>query len=60
MFGALTMLEDAGLLKPGIHLCPKGDCWTKYPTCLITRGPRQHLALAGVILLVVDKPACQT
>ena len=27
--GVLTMLEDAGLLKPGIHLDPKGDSWDK-------------------------------
>ena len=27
--GALTMLEDAGLLKPGIHPGPKGDSWDK-------------------------------
>lgn len=45
--GALMILEDAGLLKPGIHLCLQGDSWTKSPTSLVATGPRQCLAPAG-------------
>lgn len=41
------ILEDAGLLKPGIHLCLQGDSWTKSPASLVATGPRQRLALAG-------------